>query len=278
MNRNKFKTYMMAIGAIFKKDMKIFFSYRVNAILSILEPIIWVVPVYFLSKSFQIGGENIGFAQYTGTTDYMGFLVMGSIVASFVSAVLWSMGFSLKNEMDVGVIESNWLTPVPLWVQLVGRSIFSLVSTTVSILIVAFLIWLLFGFSISGSILSSIATLIPLLIGLYGLGFGIAGLVLITNNANNIIDITNATLNMICGSEFPVTVLPKGILAVSLVIPLTYGFDSIRGILLGTQTLLPIHTEQLILILSMGISIFLGIFILNKIERYCKTIGNIGFH
>lgn len=278
MNRNKFKTYMIAICAIFKKDMKIFFRYTVNAILSILEPIIWVTPVYFLSKSFQIGGKNIGFAQYTGTTDYVAFLVMGSIVASFVSAVLWSMGFSLKNEMDVGVIESNWLTPVPLWVQLVGRSIFSLFSTIVSTLIVAFLIWLLFGFSISGSILSSIVTLIPLLIGLYGLGFGIAGLVLITNNANNIIDITNATLNMICGAEFPITVLPKAIMAISLVIPLTYGFDSIRGILLGTKTLLSIHTEQLILVLFMGISIFLGIFILNKVEKYCKTIGNIGFH
>jgi len=269
---------MIAICAIFKKDMKIFFRYTVNAILSILEPIIWVTPVYFLSKSFQIGGKNIGFAQYTGTTDYVAFLVMGSIVASFVSAVLWSMGFSLKNEMDVGVIESNWLTPVPLWVQLVGRSIFSLFSTIVSTLIVAFLIWLLFGFSISGSILSSIVTLIPLLIGLYGLGFGIAGLVLITNNANNIIDITNATLNMICGAEFPITVLPKAIMAISLVIPLTYGFDSIRGILLGTKTLLSIHTEQLILVLFMGISIFLGIFILNKVEKYCKTIGNIGFH
>lgn len=278
MNKNKFKTYMVAIGAIFKKDMKIFFSYRVNAIFSILEPIIWVAPVYFLSKSFQVNGKNIGFAQYTGTTDYMAFLVMGIIVASFVSTVLWSMGFSLKNEMDVGVIESNWLTPIPLWVQLVGRSIFSLVSTTISTLMVVFLIWLLFGFSISGSMLSSIATLIPLLIGLYGLGFGITGLVLITNNANNIIDITNATLNVICGAEFPITVLPKGIMAISLAIPLTYGYDSIRGILLGTKTLLPIHIEQLILVVVMGISIFLGLIILNKVEKYCKAIGNIGFH
>lgn len=278
MSKNKLKNYIAAIVAIFKKDMKIFFGYKVNAIFSILEPIIWITPVYFLSKAFQIGGKNIGFAQYTGTTDYMAFLVMGSIVGSFVSSVLWGMGFSLKNEMDVGVIESNWLTPIPLWVQLIGRSIFSLFHTTISTLIVAFLIWILFGFSINGSILSSLATLIPLLIGLYGLGFGIAALVLITNNANNIIDITNFTLNTICGSEFPITVLPRRIMTISLAIPLTYGYDSIRGILLGTKTLLPIATEQLILVIFMGISIFLGSIILNKVEKYCKTIGNIGFH
>lgn len=278
MSKNKLKNYIAAIVAIFKKDMKIFFGYKVNAIFSILEPIIWITPVYFLAKAFQIGGKNIGFAQYTGTTDYMAFLVMGSIVGSFVSSVLWGMGFSLKNEMDVGVIESNWLTPIPLWVQLIGRSIFSLFHTTISTLIVAFLIWILFGFSINGSILSSLATLIPLLIGLYGLGFGIAALVLITNNANNIIDITNFTLNTICGSEFPITVLPRRIMTISLAIPLTYGYDSIRGILLGTKTLLPIATEQLILVIFMGISIFLGSIILNKVEKYCKTIGNIGFH
>jgi len=278
MSKSKFKTYMAAIIAIFKKDMKIFFSYRVNAIFSILEPIIWITPVYFLAKSFQISGKNIGFAQYTGTTDYMAFLVMGSIVGSFVSSVLWGIGFSLKNEMDVGVIESNWLTPIPLYVQLIGRSIFSLFHTTISTLIVAFLIWLLFGFSINGSILSSVATLIPLLIGLYGLGFGIAALVLVTNNANNIIDITDFTLDTICGSEFPITVLPRGIMAISLAIPLTYGYDSIRGILLGTETLLPIYIERLILVIFMGISVLLGLIILNKVEKHCKTIGNIGFH
>ena len=51
-----------------------------------------------------------------------------------------------------------------------------------------------------------------------------------------------------------------------------------RGILLGTETLLPIATEQLILVVFMGISVFLGSIILNKVEKHCKTIGNIGFH
>lgn len=279
MDFRKYKNYIKAILAITKKDIKIFFRYPVNALFRIVEPIMWITPVYFLAKSFQIGGENVGFGQYTGTTDYMAFLILGSIVGSFVSAVLWGMGFSLKNEMDSGVIESNWLTPIPLWVQLIGRSIFSLFITTLNSLSVAFLVWLLFGFNIIASgILPAIITLIPLIIALYGLGFGIASLVLITNNANNIIDISNFMINTICGSDFPVVVLPRFILAVSLALPLTYGFDAIRGIMLGTNTLLPIHIEQLILVAFMIIGIVLGRYILKKVERYCKTIGNIGFH
>ena len=73
--------------------------YPANAVFRIVEPILWITPVYFLSKAFQINGENIGFSQYSGTRLY-GLLVIGSIVSSFVSAVMWGMGFSIKNEMD----------------------------------------------------------------------------------------------------------------------------------------------------------------------------------
>ncbi|GFN35561.1 ABC transporter permease [Tepidimicrobium xylanilyticum] len=272
------KKYFIAVKAIIKKDAKIFFRYPANAIFRIVEPIIWITPVYFLSKAFQVNGENIGFSQYSGTTDYMAFLVIGSIVSSFISSVLWGMGFSLKNEMDAGVIESNWLTPIPLWIQLVGRSIFSLFITTINALTVAFLVWIMFGFSIGSGILASIVTLLPMLIALYGLGFGIASLVLITNNANNIIDISDFSLNMLSGQSFPITVLPRFLIPISLALPITYGYDALRGILLNTNTLLPLQIEQLILVLFMIIGTLTGYRILKKVEKYCKTVGNIGFH
>lgn len=274
----KYKHYISAIWAIVKKDAKIFTRYPVNAIFQILEPIMWITPVYFLSKAFQINGQNIGFAEYSGTTDYMAFLVVGSIVSSFISSVMWGMGFSLKEEMDIGVIESNWLTPVPVWVQLIGRSIFSLIITTVNSLTVAFLIWILFGFDIGDGILQAIISLIPLLIALYGLGFAIASLVLVTNNANNIIDITSFMLTIICGESFPITVLPRFIIPISLALPITYGYDVIRGILLDTKTLLPINIEIWILTVFMVVGIIIGKKILVKVEKYCKNIGNIGFH
>lgn len=272
------KKYFIAVKAIIKKDAKIFFRYPANAVFRIVEPMIWITPVYFLSKAFQVNGENIGFSQYSGTTDYMAFLVIGSIVSSFISSVLWGMGFSLKNEMDAGVIESNWLTPIPLWIQLVGRSIFSLFITTINALTVAFLVWIMFGFSIGSGILASIVTLLPMLIALYGLGFGIASLVLITNNANNIIDISDFSLNMLSGQSFPITVLPRFLIPISLALPITYGYDALRGILLNTNTLLPLQIEQLILVLFMIIGTLTGYRILKKVEKYCKTIGNIGFH
>jgi hypothetical protein len=37
---------------------------------------------------------------------------LGSILLQFLSAVLWGMGYTLKNEMDPGVLEKNWVAPL----------------------------------------------------------------------------------------------------------------------------------------------------------------------
>jgi pimeloyl-ACP methyl ester carboxylesterase len=45
------------------------------------------------------------------------------VLGNFINAVFWGMGYALKNDMDAGVMESNWLTPIPRLLILVGHSI-----------------------------------------------------------------------------------------------------------------------------------------------------------
>ena len=270
--------FAMAVWAIFRKDLQVFFSYPLNALMRLIEPVMWLTPVFFMARSFQIDGVNTGFQAYSGSADYMGFLVLGGLVSSYVSAVFWGMGFSLKNEMDAGVLESNWLTPIPVLVQLVGRSLFSIFLTTLNTIGITLIVWTLFGFNFVGPVLPALLTLIPLLIALYGFGFGLAGVVLLTNNANNIIDIVSNNITILSGSQFPVTVLPRPLLAVSLALPLTYAYDAIRGILLNTNTLLPFATEIWILVGFMFVSFTLGYLIFRRIERKCRSLGTLAQH
>lgn len=241
-----------AMGAVFKKEFKIAFRYPTWFISMLIWPILLPLGYVFTAKALSGTDTSslVSFATLTGTSDYKTYMLIGTVMWSWMNSILWSFGTSLRVEQVRGTLESNWLCPVPKISLLLGYSLFDMIFSIIYIPIIVLEFKLVYNFHFVGS---------PLL----------ALLVLL---------VSIATLNMICGSEFPVTVLPKGILAVSLIIPLTYGYDSIRGILLGTKTLLPIHIEQLILVLFMGISIYLGIFILNKVEKYCKTIGNIGFH
>ncbi len=101
----------------------------------------------------------------------------------------------------------------------------------------------LFGISIRGQILPAIGFVLPVIIGLYGLGFVLAGFVLLLREANTLIDVSHFLLGLICGRDFPVLVLPRPVLLLSLVLPLTYGYDGLRALLLGTRPLAPLPVE-----------------------------------
>ncbi len=270
--------YWLAVRAIFRRDLTAYFRYPLNFIFSLINPFIWALPVLFMAQAFSAGGRNAGLAAYTGTSDYVAFFVIGGLITSYVGSVMWGMGFTLREEMWQGVLETNWLTPAPVVVQLVGRSLWSLAITTFEGVCILGLAWGLFRFSFTGHILPALLAMVPVLIGLYGLGFGISAWVLVTNNANSIIDMSNYAIQLLSGSQFPVRVLPRILLAVSLFIPLTYGMDAIRGYLLGTSTLLPPSMEMAILFGVMVVFVAAGYLIFKRVERRVRDAGNLGFH
>jgi ABC-2 type transport system permease protein len=61
-------------------------------------------------------------------------------------------------------------------------------------------------------------------------------------------------------------------------LPLTYGFDIVRGLLINTQTLLPIPLELLILLIFMVVMLPLGYAIFKRVERRSKKLGTLGMH
>jgi ABC-2 type transport system permease protein len=111
--RETWRSHLLALLAIAWKDLLLFYRYPLNAALRVVEPIVWLAPVYFLGRSFATPSGLDGFAAYTGTRDFVGYILIGTILANYVMSVFWTIGLSLKNEMDSGVLESNWLAPVP---------------------------------------------------------------------------------------------------------------------------------------------------------------------
>src|SRR5512140_1107503 len=125
-------SHLRVLFAIAAKDWKQYWRYPLNAVSSIFQPIIWLTPVYFMGQAFSVNGRAQGFAGYSGTSDFMSFILIGTVLANFINAVFWGMGYSLKEDMDSGVMESNWLTPIPRLLILVGHSITDLSVTAVT--------------------------------------------------------------------------------------------------------------------------------------------------
>lgn len=256
-----------------------YFRYPLNLLSQILQPIAWLTPVYFMGLAFANNGQQEGFAAYSGSGDYMSFILLGSALSSFVGTVFWGMGYSLKNEMDAGVLESNWLAPVPRPFMLVGRTLHSLVITFLTSTATLLIAGLLFGFRIiSENIGPALLTVLPMLVGLYGFGFAFAAVVLLMRDANTLVDVSDYLVRLLSGANFPVNVLPKWLLPVSMAIPLTYGFDAFRALLLNTFTVLPVHIEIILMIVFMVGMVVLGLWVLNRLERHVRTLGTLGTH
>ena len=278
LSRVNWRSNLAAIVAIAKKDWLHFVRYPLDAVFRVIEPIIWLAPIYFLGKTFSTAEGNAGFAAYAGTADYMSYVLLGWVLSSYVSAVFWGMGYSLKTEMDSGVLESNWLAPVSRPLLLVGRTVANLTITTINSACTLFLARLFFGFRVTGSLLSALAVVVPVLVALYGFGFAFAALVLLIREPNTLIDVSNFLITLVSGREFPIRVLPRFVLPISLAIPLTYGYDAVRGYLLNTHTILPIQHEIVILLVFMGVMVPAGYAVFKVVERRCRALGTLGFH
>jgi ABC-2 type transport system permease protein len=273
-----FRSNLRALFAIARKDWRHYWRYPLNAISSIMQPIIWLTPVYFMGLAFSVDGEAVGFAAYSGTSDYMSFILVGTALSNFIGAVFWGMGFAIKMDMDSGVLESNWMTPVPRPLLLAGRTLTSLLTTSVTSLLMLLVAGLLFGFRPTGNIWAAILTMLPMLIGLYGFGFAFSALVMLMKDANAMVDMSHYLIQIFSGANFPVQALPRWLLPVALAIPLTYGFDATRGWLLHTKTILPISWEIVLMAVFMVVMIHTGLGAFKRLERRARRLGNLSQH
>lgn len=269
---------LRALYAIIRKDWKQYWRYPLNAVSSVFQPIIWLTPVYFMGRAFSLDGQALGFAQYSGTADYMSFILIGTVLENFINAVFWGMGYALKNDMDAGVMESNWLAPIPRLLILVGRSITNLIVTIATSAMMLLLAALAFGFHASVDAIYAFLPILPMLLGMYGFGFAFAALVLLMREANTMVDMASFLVQLFSGSNFPVNSLPRWLLPVSLALPLTYGLDAVRGTLLKTNTILPIHWELALLIVFMVLMLWLGAWAFKSLERRVRRLGTLGQH
>jgi len=261
---------------IAKKDWKIYWRYPFNAVTAVFNPLIWLAPIVFLGKAFSQDGQALGFAGFSGSSDYMSFLIISAVISNFISTVFWGMGYSLKNDMDAGVLESNWMTPINRLLLLVGRSLNNLFITSITSILMVILAALMFGFHPTGNLMAAILTMLPMLLGLYGFGFAFAALVMIMREANTMVDMGSFLVDLLSGSQFPVNALPRWLLPIALSIPLTYGFDAVRGWLLKTKTILPVHQEINLLLVFMVLMIIIGVIAFTALERKVRAKGTLG--
>ena len=273
-----FASNLRALYMIAAKDWKQYWRYPLNAFSQVMNPLIFLSPVYFLGQAFSVNGQAKGFEAYSGTSDYISFILLGTVLNNFIMTVFWGIGYALKNDMDAGVLESNWLMPISRPLLLVGRTLTSLLITTLTSLGMLLVAGLLFGFHPTGSAALALVPVLPMLIGLYGFGIAFGAIVLLMRDANALVDMSSYLVGLFSGSQFPVQSLPGFLMPISLAIPLTYGFDAVRAILIKTQSIIPVPYEIGLLFVFMVLMIWFGLRVFASMELKVRTRGTLGQH
>ena len=124
LGRPGFKSHLRILWAIVKRDYLHLIRYPVSVITLPFTILTFMIPIYFTGLAFSgESGRPDGFAALTGTDNFISFVVVGGILSIYIVAVFFGIAASLKEDMQRGTLESNWITPAPRTLLLIGRSL-----------------------------------------------------------------------------------------------------------------------------------------------------------
>ena len=116
-----------------------------------------------------------------------------------------------------------------------------------------------------------------MVIGLYGFGFMVAGLILVFKDPSVLTQLVSETTYMVSPVNYPINALPRPVQFVAYILPTTIGIITIREIAItGAWTVLSF--AQAVVALSILVVVFwgLGLATFNFAERWTKQRGHMG--
>jgi len=269
-----------ALLAVANKEWIIFRRYPGWVLGYFIWPVLF--PLGFIFTAKALGGPDgsslPAFSQLSGTTDYAGFIVVGSTIWMWVNMTLWSVGLHLRNEQMRGTLESNWLCPVPRISVMLGASL-SRLGVSMMLLIVSVIEFRLFlGVQLvnAGSVLPLLFIILLLIPSVYGLSLTFASLVIRFKEANSMVYLVRGTFAIFCGVSYPLAVLPEWMRRVSVCLPVTYAVRSIRAVGLAGATYRDILPDLRMLAVFAVILPVMGYVAFCLAEQRARRTGDLG--
>jgi ABC-2 type transport system permease protein len=220
--------YASAAGAIAKRDLLIFFSYRTRFVTTFFTTAVSTTLFYYVSR--LVSSSRVGTAD-----DYFAFVVVGLIIFGVLTSTLSTPIATLRAELQTGTFERMVLSAFGPVRCIASLLIFPLLLALAIALLTLAYAAIVFGLDVRWETVW-LAVPVGALGALAFAPFGLlmtAGVVLFKQtNAGATFVITGVTL--LAGIYFPVELLPSWIRWASEVQPFTPAVDLLRNVLVGT--------------------------------------------
>lgn len=246
---------MNAIYILWLRELKRYSRSRSRMIGSLGQPILFLFALGFgLGPVFQRAGQG----------DYFQFLGPGVISMSILFTAIFA-GIQVIWDKQFGFLKETLVAPVPRWQIMLGKTFG---GATIAVLqgVIVLILATIFGFRPELSLI--LLTLIyMLLVALFftGLGISIASVLADINGFQIIMNFLVQPVFFLSGALFPLQNLPNVISIITVVDPLTYGVDGIRGTLTGVSHF-GLGIDMTVLVVLVVIILSVGAILFSRIE------------
>lgn len=246
----------------------------------------WVVVFNFYALVTSASVALIGVAE--GNYQLTVKLIVGALLWNYLSRLYEEISMSIAYERWEGTLEYTFMAPVSRAVHLLGVSLFSLLNSIVTSIIVLLGLMLFTNLTLRGVNLFGVLVVLAVsTVAFVGLGlFAAVFPVMSAERGAEATHIFQGSLLLISGVYYPVEVLPRWLQPLSAISPATYTLSACRKLFgvddssstaehLAGAPLSAVSYELLILALMGAIILPLGLMVFVRVEAWAKKTGKL---
>ncbi len=191
--------------------------------------------------------------------NYFDFIGPGLIMLLSMMAGLTALGSALSREKEDGTITAVMLSPIRTGSFLTGKMLSQLIRSLIQSAVVVILVILLFHMSFNGNILLTALILVLGIFGFLGLGLLVTALTKDQETSQLLLNLVFFPMLFLSGVLYPLQELPAIIGDISKLLPLTYGIQAFRNVVVFNASLSSVWPSMLILFLFGAVSLIIAV-------------------
>jgi len=215
---------MQAVYILWLREIKRYTRSRARMVGSLGQPLLFLVALGFgLGPVFQKAGQG----------NYFEFLTPGVIAMGILFTSIFA-GIQVIWDRQFGFLKESLVAPISRFEIMLGKT---LGGATIAALqgIIVFAISFLLGFRPTSFLLFPLFFVFIFLIGVLftAVGVAVASILEDISGFQLIMNFLVQPLFFLSGALFPLDKVPKVLLGITIIDPLSYGVDALRGVLMG---------------------------------------------
>jgi ABC-2 type transport system permease protein len=261
-------------AAFVRRDWRIALSYRASYGLELVGTVFVLAMMFYIAPIVDTTKLSTGDA----AGGYFGFATVGFALLRMVQTGLSTFATRLREEQMTGTLEAVMAAPAPPSLVVLASGTYSMLRSLVAGFVTIVAAVLVFGLRFDlhpGSLAIALTTLVACVVMFAALGVAVAAFTIVFKQTTAAIGLVSASLAILGGVYFPLSVLPEPLQTIGELLPFTWGVDLLRDALLGSD---PDLGRLAVLAAFAAVAIPLALLLFSRALRYARRRGTLGHY